>query len=105
MLTLKLGIVVHGLDLLEEEVLGLVSLELEGRSEEVVLGRESHCRDVNLGGDFETEEAALLSLNLNVVDEEFLDLIFRDNLLIIALNAFLSGPLLQDWLIRNNNGN
>lgn len=70
--SLKLDAIVHFLNLLKVVVFGLVSLELEGRCQEVILSTEQLVSDVNLSGNFKAKQTAFFTLGLDIIEEESL---------------------------------
>ena len=80
----------------EEIDLSLVSLEFEGRSQQIVVNAEHLASDVNLSGDFKAEEAAFLALRLDFIEKEGLDLIrFEDLLVRTEVDSVFLSPLFK----------
>jgi hypothetical protein len=103
--SLKLDAIVHFLNLLKVVVFGLVSLELEGRCQEVILSTEQLVSDVNLSGNFKAKQTAFFTLGLDIIEEEGLCFLILHKLFIRGeFNSILLGPLLKQRLLWDNNG-
>jgi len=99
---LKFGSLIHFFDLLEEIVLGLISLEFKGRSENVILWSEGNISQVEDSRDLETMEAGSLGFSSNFALYEVDDLLIFQNRQVVSSNAIITSPFFENGLVWNN---
>jgi hypothetical protein len=98
---LKLGSLVHFLYLLEEIVLGFISLEFEGRSQNVILRCKGNVSKMEDSRDLEAMESSAFRLCCNFTLNEVDDLLVLQNLLVVSSNAIFAGPFFENRLVRD----
>lgn len=102
-LALQLGPAIQLFDLLNEIVLGFISLEFEGRGEEIIFLSEGGLSEEELGRVLKLVQGCTLTLFLDLTFEELDHFLMCQNFFVGTSYLIISRPFFKNRLVRDNN--
>ncbi len=102
-LALQLGPAIQLFDLLNEIILGFISLEFEGRGEEIIFLSEGGLSEEELGRVLKLVQGCTLTLFLDLTFEELDHFLMCQNFFVGTSYLIIGGPLFKNRLVRDYN--